>query len=269
MLDKILCEMGIPSYVSCEEVHGGKDSKVFRVEVQKGKTYALRLLPSHKHEQFIREKSMIQLASGHGIRVPEVHSVILFEGFSAMLMEWVSGKPIFIELLERPQNAKKIGFEFGLVQATINRISLPMSTYNKSWLSPSNGEEEIFNKISHTSQNHNLLHLDYHPLNVLTDGEKITGVIDWANATAGDYRFDIARTLSILKIEGYKHFKDHLEVIDDFEAGWLEGYEQVAGRLEAAPLFNAWAGFRMKRDLAETLNEQDLLRIQELVEMFI
>src|SRR5215212_7115084 len=46
-----------------------------------------------------------------------------------------------------------------------------------------------------------LLHLDYHPLNVMTDGHRMTTVLDWANAQVGDPRADVARSFSILAIE--------------------------------------------------------------------
>jgi aminoglycoside phosphotransferase (APT) family kinase protein len=42
------------------------------------------------------------------------------------------------------------------------------------------------------------LHLDYHPQNVLVDGFRVTGVIDWANAAVGDRHFDAATTAVIL-----------------------------------------------------------------------
>ncbi len=43
-----------------------------------------------------------------------------------------------------------------------------------------------------------LLHLDYHPLNVLTDGKTIVGVIDWENVRLSDARLGVVRSLSIL-----------------------------------------------------------------------
>jgi aminoglycoside phosphotransferase (APT) family kinase protein len=35
-------------------------------------------------------------------------------------------------------------------------------------------------------------HLDFHPLNVLFDGNRVTGVIDWSNASLGDPAADVA-----------------------------------------------------------------------------
>lgn len=43
-----------------------------------------------------------------------------------------------------------------------------------------------------------LLHLDYHPQNVIVRGLRVTGVIDWVNADRGDRHLDAATTAVIL-----------------------------------------------------------------------
>jgi len=43
-----------------------------------------------------------------------------------------------------------------------------------------------------------VLHLDYHPLNVLVRGVRVTGVIDWVNTDVGDRCLDTAMTAAIL-----------------------------------------------------------------------
>src|SRR4030042_1376357 len=44
------------------------------------------------------------------------------------------------------------------------------------------------------------VHMDFHPLNVLSDGRNITGVVDWTNAAAGDARADLAWTVTLLRM---------------------------------------------------------------------
>ena len=47
-----------------------------------------------------------------------------------------------------------------------------------------------------------LLHLDWHPLNLLVDeASRISGIIDWDNARRGHPSFDLARTHSLLTVE--------------------------------------------------------------------
>ncbi len=43
-----------------------------------------------------------------------------------------------------------------------------------------------------------LLHLDYHPQNVVVKGMRVTGVIDWVNTDIGDRHLDAATTAAIL-----------------------------------------------------------------------
>ncbi len=42
---------------------------------------------------------------------------------------------------------------------------------------------------------HDIVHFDFQPMNVLTDGETISGVVDWDGARAGDAAFDLATLL--------------------------------------------------------------------------
>ena len=49
------------------------------------------------------------------------------------------------------------------------------------------------------------LHLDYHPQNVMVQGLRVTGVIDWANAAIGDRHFDAATTAVILSTSAMEH----------------------------------------------------------------
>ncbi len=103
----------------------------------------------------------------------------------------------------------------------------------------------------------------YHPLNVLTDGKSITGVLDWRNACAGDPRADAARTVAILRIDyvGRPHVFESV-VRRVFEQGWRSGYEQQGTSLRDLSLFYVWAGAVMERDLAPKREPEDLARIR-------
>jgi hypothetical protein len=106
-----------------------------------------------------------------------------------------------------------------------------------------------------------LLHLDYHPLNVLTENGKVTAVLDWANATTGDPRADLARTLSILRMAplptGLTGAVARIQ-LRAFEAGWRYGYEEVVGPTDSLAPFCWWAGLAMERDLSPRLGRLDL-----------
>jgi hygromycin-B 4-O-kinase len=45
----------------------------------------------------------------------------------------------------------------------------------------------------HCPEERGLIHNDYWFMNILAEGERITGVIDWANALYGDPLYEVAR----------------------------------------------------------------------------
>jgi aminoglycoside phosphotransferase (APT) family kinase protein len=105
-----------------------------------------------------------------------------------------------------------------------------------------------------------LLHLDYHPLNVLTDGTRITAVLDWANARAGDTRADVARTYTILMVEPYTPGRQpHAVTLVRrlLTWSWRRGYEQAGGVVTEMAWFYAWAGAVMVRDLAPRVSDPE------------
>jgi aminoglycoside phosphotransferase (APT) family kinase protein len=50
-----------------------------------------------------------------------------------------------------------------------------------------------------------IVHMDYHPQNVLVRGMRVTGVIDWVNTDIGDRHLDAAMTAAILSSSAMEH----------------------------------------------------------------
>jgi len=50
-----------------------------------------------------------------------------------------------------------------------------------------------------------LLHMDYHPQNVVVQGLRVNGVIDWVNTDIGDRHLDAAMTAAILSSSALEH----------------------------------------------------------------
>lgn len=50
-----------------------------------------------------------------------------------------------------------------------------------------------------------IVHMDYHPQNVMVSGMRVTGVIDWVNADIGDRHLDAAMTATILSSSALEH----------------------------------------------------------------
>jgi hypothetical protein len=172
------------------------------------------------------------------------------------------------ELRARPWRAWKLGVRFGRMQAAIHAVPAPgaLRRYPDSWIAWAGPAAEPLQARLRAADHRAdaLLHLDYHPLNVMTDGTRVTGVLDWTNARAGDPRADAARTVTILRVDvkgGGASLVLERGVRWLFEQGWRHGYTRAAGPLGDLTPFYAWAGAVMGRDLAHKRGPRELARI--------
>lgn len=249
---EILNSLGINGTPTVTLAQGGYDMAIWKVE-HESQTYALRLFHAGEHEHCEREQLVMAAARTAGLPVPEVHTVGVWQDRPVLLMTWMTGRVIVDELGIRPWNVWRIGIEFGCMQAKIHAVPAPdrLPQVSGDWITWKCGDEKTLHDhlrrlpASKTA----LLHLDYHPINVLTDGKRITGVIDWTNAHAGDPRADAARTVSILRVDplARKPFTRWLG-LHIFELAWRIGYQREHGRLHDMPLFYAWAGAVLLND---------------------
>ncbi|HUQ62087.1 phosphotransferase [Lentzea sp.] len=111
------------------------------------------------------EAEMMVYLSSHGIPVPRVHDVSADE----LVMQYVPGPRMSEEIGRRPWLAGGLGRDLADLHHRLDVIAAP------DFLS---GEGD-------------LLHLDLHPGNVVL-GPEGPVVLDWASATKGDRRLDVA-----------------------------------------------------------------------------
>ena len=255
----ILAALGVTDTTAAVRVSGGWDTVIWRVE-RGGVPYALRLFRAEQAGTARREVAAMRAVEGAGLPVPRVEAEGAWEGRPALLLSWCPGQPLIEELRERPWGAVTLGKAFGRVQAAVHAVPAPdlLRQRPEAWLAWAGPEEEALQARLRAlaPRADALLHLDYHPLNVLGDGGtggRVTCVLDWANALAGDPRADLARTLTILRLSptppGVPAALVRL-VTRLFERGWRAGYRQVAGPQRGMAPFYAWAGAMMVRDLA-------------------
>jgi Ser/Thr protein kinase RdoA (MazF antagonist) len=183
----------------------------------------------------------------------------MWENRPVMLLSWVAGRPLADQLQAHPASGWVLGRAYGRMQAAIHQIAAPADADSSQWIEWAGDEPELKARLYDlTSRRARLLHLDYHPLNVMANGRQISGVLDWANAQFGDPRADIARTYTILRVEPYSPGPDSLRLAlfrQLLARAWDSGYTQAAGRLEDMALFYAWAGAVMIRDLSVRIGQ--------------
>jgi aminoglycoside phosphotransferase (APT) family kinase protein len=248
-------------------VRAGSDTAIWRIE-SAGHFYALRVFPPGREDGCEREIAVMQAALAGGIPVPCVHAAGTWRDRAVLLLSWLPGRTMAEEFRTRPWRAWGLGVLFGRMQAAIHAVPAPDVLRQRAdawiaWVGPA--EESLQARLRATDHRADaLLHLDYHPLNVMTDGTRVTGVLDWTNACAGDPRADAARTVTILRVDvkgGGVSLVLERGVRRLFERGWRHGYAQAAGPLGDLTLFYAWAGAVMGRDLAHKRGPRDLARI--------
>jgi len=121
-----------------------------------------------------------------------------------------------------------------------------------------------------------ICHGDFHVMNVLVDGERVSGVLDWANAFVADPAFDVAITKVIMSLGKsnvpgpfrtwmMRHYYDAYVKLNPLDPDRVQYYEalrclralvgarehilQEQGLLEADPRPYAWAEPRVVRGI--------------------
>lgn len=269
-LRELLAALGVAGVTAIAPVTGGWDTTLWRVE-RGGEVFALRLLRAGQKERCRREVAAMEAAAGAGVPVPRVHAEGIWRERPVLLLSWCPGEPVARLLHRQPWQVWRLGTAFGETLARLHTVPAPEPLRERTdgwitWAGP--GEEALQERLRALAGGAAaLLHLDYHPLNVLTDARRITGVLDWANALAGDPRADLARTLVILRLAALLSKertwrsqgtpRPRLALLHLLQASFLRGYRRT-GRC-AGPIapFLAWAWAATARDLEPRLNRPD------------
>lgn len=209
----ILAQLGISDAEHIEPVTGGADTSIWRVLLG-DKFYALRVFRPEQAETCEREVAAMEAARAGGVSVPDVIRRGVWENRPVLLLSWIAGRTLAQQLQNSPALIWTLGTAFGREQAAIHRLNPPPNFDPTTWIEWAGDEPELKARLYDLPTRKNrLLHLDFHPLNVMADGARsarISGVLDWANAQAGDPRADFARTYTILRVEPYSPAGDSL-----------------------------------------------------------
>jgi aminoglycoside phosphotransferase (APT) family kinase protein len=260
----VLVALGVTDGRVLGPLSGGADTALWRIERQ-GVPSALRVFRPGQAGTWPREVAAMRAADGRGIPVPRVMAHGVWQDRPALLLSWCAGRPLWEVLRDQPWRLWQLGQAFGRMQARIHSVRPPedLDTDARAWIAWAGPQHERLQaRLWELSQDAPvLLHLDYHPLNVLAQGAQITAVLDWANARPGDRRADVARTLTILRLSpmpigtppGWLGPQDSHPIVRVtrwvLAASWRRGYEAQAGPLGEMAVFYAWAGAVMLRDL--------------------
>lgn len=256
----VLVSLGIPDATSATRITGGWDATIWKVECGE-ETFALRLFGPAQARSAIREADTMRAVSAAGLTVPQIHAEGEWQDRRAMLLSWCPGRTLMQEMRRRPWAIRRLGFTFGQQQANLNQTRFTRDgAPETAWITWFSEIDNALHErlLALDLKHYRLLHLDYHPLNVMVVRSTISGVLDWTNAMPGDPRADVARTWTILRLMPLNPGRP--EPVTEgarrlLAAGWLRGYEKTAGRLQDMDLFKAWGATAMLADLAAKLGQ--------------
>lgn len=258
--ESILGQMGIHEITSIEVVTGGRDTKLWRVNAS-GTLYALRVFRPEQAETLKREIIAMRLADESQVRVPEVVASTTLQTYPALLLSWCEGRTLYEVFQLGIGDLETLAREFGSMLARIHSVPFGSEPGPRGdwfgWQGTNCPELRAWIDC-HQSETPRLLHLDYHPLNVMVEAGHITSVLDWANAHLGDPRADVARTMTLMSTAVPEGEAAMRQLAETFNRLWLDEYQRTAGALEDMPLFYLWAGLATWNDLVRKPNRDEV-----------
>jgi Ser/Thr protein kinase RdoA (MazF antagonist) len=186
-------------------------------------------------------------AAAEVLPVPAILDRAEVGDLSAVLLETLPGAPMAEVARRRPEVARAAGQACGAVHALLAGVPAPVG------LRPAPGPPTASGSAGRppatprpSARPIRVVHLDLHPLNILgsPDGE-VTGVLDWANAAAGDPDLDRARTWAILTLDPAARARRDEPAWAALCDGWIES----AGLDDLPAAHRAWACAFMLSDL--------------------
>lgn len=215
----------------------------------------VRLFRAGNAASATRERLAMQAARIGGVPAPEVIVEGVIGERPVMITSLMPGALANDALFANPASARDLGVALGTTLGHIHQIAAPpgLVADDRSWISQGGPTLAPLRKqLEAISIQDRLLHLDFHPRNVLVGDGAVTGVIDWENTAVGPPHADLARSRAILRMLTFAEVvpPEVLPVVAAFEDGLVEGHRQVVGPDPNPALMRAWGLAMTAADLA-------------------
>jgi Ser/Thr protein kinase RdoA (MazF antagonist) len=249
---KILIDLEYTNVSDVQRIYGGWATLLWRFKTEDGLYHTLRIY--HKPQGFIeemakREELVLKVCQRAGLPVPAVEKVAKINELPVLVLSWCEGLPLLSFIEKKPWTVWHWGRVFGELQARLHKIKPPYEFIRDASLDWVNRIPQEYTKIASyilalNPSCDSIIHLDFHPLNIISDGSKITGIIDFSGACCGDIRADLARTeVTILTapippspMQPVLNFARKI-----FLKAWRYGYAKISVTIPDYQPFIAWA----------------------------
>ncbi|HYI65763.1 MAG TPA: aminoglycoside phosphotransferase family protein [Candidatus Limnocylindrales bacterium] len=245
VLQDVVRRLGLGADAIVEPASGGASGSAWMVR-DRGISFVLRLGSSTSLTDG-RLAAMAAARAG-GLPVPElIRRTAALDG-DAVLLSWLPGTSLHAALLADPAGTRRLGRLMGESQRQLHQIVGPAELIDVA--GDRNHPFVAARGMSDLPEGDALLHLDWHPMNLLVDKtQRISGIVDWDNARRGHPTLDLARTHSLLTVEpSLASLPMKLRArVGELVDAWADGYGPEATAIPAA--CHAWAGRVMIADL--------------------
>lgn len=208
-----------------------------------------------------REMLAMEAARAHGIPVPEVLACDVMDNRPILLTGWCDGGLAVEAIMTSPATAHAIGTQLGETLGGLHLVPAPAGLSPvDAWIARGGPAlAPLRTRLERVPNAGRLLHLDYHPRNVLVTPGRVEGVIDWTNALAGPPHMDLARSRAILRVVIMARAlpEGMLDALHAYEVGLVEGHGRVAGPDPHPALSAAWGMAMTVKDLTGHLGKPD------------
>jgi aminoglycoside phosphotransferase (APT) family kinase protein len=259
---KILAALDYHDVSEIQRIRGGWDTIIWRFQTGDGEFHSLRVhfLPQ-REGMARREVAALRACQWHGFSAPRVELVCRLEQMPLVVLSWCPGRPLLSKIESSPWSIIPLSRRFGEAQARLHAIPPPpelAANAPDEWIYRVPAEYRWLSEqlTSERLQTSSLLHMDYHPLNVLAEDGRITGVVDWTGAAAGDPRADLARTHVTLETAPIPPgpLRPLFSVLRGVMLrSWRAGYGSVAGVVPEYDHFKAWAGATLLAEITQVI----------------
>ncbi len=265
--EEALRSLGFGVPLTIAPVVGGWDTAIWRFATADGLTHVLRVYRSaDRGSAAERERAALVAATRAGLPVPAVEAFGSWRERPAVVLSWCLGEPMMHQVARRPWALWRLGQEFGRLQARIHSVPVPdelRAGAPRYWLARAGGGAGMnFSYLDGVGLDAaTFVHMDFHPLNVLSDGGSVTGIVDWTNAAAGDRRADLAWTTTVLRVAPLPPTRLAPVLALGrrlFYLAWRRGYEARAGGIPDLAPFLVWAGTVFLREALPRLSEEQV-----------
>lgn len=252
--------------VAADATLGGSSAPVHRVMGAGGLVFALRVLPPDQAHDIAHEARNARLAAelGAGPRVVGMHCG---PEVACLLTEWVAGSGLMECLVNEPERVAAWARTAGRFQAALHdagRGHPGLRQLDVGWARPHSAAEAHRLQQLPPCDVPTLVHLDFHPMNLVATGDAIAAAVDWVNAGVGDRRLDVARTVACMALDGPAQDPLGGLWIPTFVAAFIRGYEESAGALSDMAPFLRWAAEATLRDLRPKRSPTQVERMERV-----